>query len=49
MNPTYRRLAGEHASIWAMNDARHIKGITAEPEAYERRVVAFFDHSLLGR
>jgi hypothetical protein len=32
-----------------MNDARHIKGITAEPQAYERRVVGFFDNALLGR
>jgi hypothetical protein len=47
MNPTYQRLAGDHASIWAMNDARHIKGITAEPQAYERRVVGFFDKALL--
>jgi fermentation-respiration switch protein FrsA (DUF1100 family) len=49
MNPTYRRLAGEHASIWAMEDARHIKGITAEPEAYEQRVVGFFDSALLDK
>jgi MYXO-CTERM domain-containing protein len=49
MNPTYRRLAGDHASIWAMNDARHIKGIAAEPRAYERRVVGFFDNALLDK
>jgi MYXO-CTERM domain-containing protein len=49
MNPTYRRLAGDHASIWAMNDARHIKGIAAEPQAYERRVVGFFDDALFAK
>jgi hypothetical protein len=41
--------AGEHASIWAMNDARHIKGIAAEPQAYEHRVISFFDNARLGR
>jgi hypothetical protein len=48
MNPTYRRLAGRHASAWKMEGARHIHGITAQPRAYERRVTAFFDKALLG-
>lgn len=49
MNPTYHRLAGDHASIWAMDEARHIQGITAEPQAYEQRVVGLFGNALLGR
>ncbi|MGH8970452.1 MAG: alpha/beta hydrolase, partial [Actinomycetes bacterium] len=49
MTPTYGRLAGDQASVWAMNDALHIQGITAEPEAYEDRVVGFFEDALLER
>jgi hypothetical protein len=49
MNPTYRQLAGKYASIWAMEDAQHIKGISAEPEAYEQRVVGFFGSALLDK
>jgi hypothetical protein len=47
MNPTFHRLAGPHAEIWAI-DAPHIEGITTHPEAYERRVVGFLDRALLG-
>jgi len=47
MNPTYHKLAGRHATEWKMEDAQHILGITAQPEAYERRVTAFFDRALL--
>jgi len=48
MNPEYRRLAGGPASIWTIPDAKHIHGITAHPAEYERRVVGFFDTTLLG-
>jgi hypothetical protein len=47
MNPEYHRRAGGPASIWEIRDAMHIKGITAHPEEYERRVVGFFDSALL--
>ncbi|HEX7189666.1 MAG TPA: alpha/beta fold hydrolase [Actinomycetes bacterium] len=47
MNPEYHRLAGGPASIWEMPDAMHIKGITAQPREYERRVVGFLDAALL--
>jgi hypothetical protein len=46
MNPEYHRLAGGPASIWEINDAMHIQGITAHPEEYEKRVVGFFDSAL---
>jgi dienelactone hydrolase len=49
MNPEYRRLAGGPASIWRIDDAMHIQGITAHPAAYERRVVGFFDDTLVRR
>jgi hypothetical protein len=49
LTPEYHRLAGPNASLWAIPDAKHIKGIEAQPRAYEDRVVAFFDETLLGR
>jgi hypothetical protein len=49
MNPEYRRLAGGPASVWRIDDAMHIQGITAHPRAYERRVVGFFDDTLVRR
>ena len=49
MNPEYHRLAGENALIWEMPDAQHIRGIVAQPEEYERRVIGFLDDALLGR
>jgi dienelactone hydrolase len=49
LTPTYARLAGAHGSLWAVPDARHIEGIKTAPAEYERRVVSFFDQSLLGR
>jgi dienelactone hydrolase len=49
MNPEYHRLAGGPASIWRIDDAMHVQGITAHPKAYERRVVGFFDDTLVRR
>jgi hypothetical protein len=49
LTPDYARIAGPNASLWAIPDVKHIKGIEEEPAAYERRVVAFFDDALLGR
>ena len=46
-NPAYHRLAGDSSEIWAIDDARHIGGITARPEEYDRRVTGFFDDALL--
>ena len=48
MNPLYKRLIGPSASQWPMNDVQHIQGLQTHPTAYERRVVGFFDHALLG-
>ncbi len=47
MNPVYHRLASGPKQIWEIPDAKHIGGITAHPEEYERRVVGFFDRALL--
>ena len=49
LTPDYHRVAGPNASLWAIPHAKHIKGIEAQPRAYDRRVVAFFDDALLGR
>ncbi len=48
LTPEYQRIAGSNATLWAIPHAKHIKGIEAQPRAYERRVVAFFDDALLG-
>jgi hypothetical protein len=47
MNPEYFRLAGGPKQIWSIPDAKHVQGITAHPQEYERRVVGFFDRELL--
>jgi uncharacterized protein len=47
MNPVYYRLAAGPKTIWEIPDAKHIGGITAHPSEYERRVVGFFDRTLL--
>ena len=49
LTPEYHRIAGPNASLWAVPDAPHIKGIETAAAAYERRVVGFFDKALLGR
>ena len=47
LSPTYVDAAGGAASSWEVPDARHTRGIDAAPEEYERRVIAFFDSTLL--
>ncbi|MGZ8783349.1 MAG: alpha/beta hydrolase [Gaiellaceae bacterium] len=47
MNPEYYRLAAGPKQIWSIPDAKHVLGITARPQEYERRVVGFFDDALL--
>ena len=49
LTPDYHRVAGPNASLWAIPHAKHIKGIEAQPRAYDRRVVGFFDEALVGR
>ena len=48
MNPVYFKLAAGPKTIWEIPDAKHVQGIAAHPMEYERRVVGFFDHALLG-
>ena len=37
------------ARLWEVPHAGHTGGIDAAPQEYERRVIAFFDNTLLGR
>lgn len=45
--PRYFAAAGEPKSIWKVPGSAHTGGLDAEPVAYERRVVDFFDDALL--
>ena len=47
LSPTYVDAADGAALSWEVPDARHTRGIDAAPEEYERRVIAFFDSTLL--
>jgi dienelactone hydrolase len=45
LNRGYAQAAGD-AQLWEIPEARHVGGIDARPEEYERRVVGFFDEAL---
>jgi len=47
LNPTYYRSAGEPKAIWKVPGSGHTGGINARPKEYERRVIGFFDRTLL--
>ena len=44
----YERAQG-YKEIWEVPGSGHMKGIEAQPAEYERRVVGFFDKTLLGK
>ena len=46
LTPTYYEAASQPKELWAA-EGGHIGAIDAEPQEYERRVVAFFDDALL--
>lgn len=46
-NPNYYEAAGANATIWEIPDSAHVSGLAERPDEYERRVVGFFDASLL--
>jgi fermentation-respiration switch protein FrsA (DUF1100 family) len=48
LNPTYYEAAGEPKELWEITSGGHTGGLEAEGEEYERRVLGFFDRSLLG-
>jgi pimeloyl-ACP methyl ester carboxylesterase len=45
--PKYLAAAGEPKEIWRVPGAGHTGGLDAQPQEYERRVIAFFDDALL--
>jgi hypothetical protein len=47
--PKYYAAAGQPKQIWKAPGADHTGGLKAQPAEYERRVVDFFDRSLLDR
>ncbi len=47
--PKYYAAAGQPKQIWKVPAADHTGGLKAQPAEYERRVVDFFDRSLLDR
>jgi uncharacterized protein len=47
LNPTYYAAAGAPKTLWQVPGSGHVGGINAQPKQYERRVVGFFDRSLL--
>lgn len=46
MNRQYYERAGEPKELWEVPDAKHVGGLDAHPEEYERRVTEFFDRAL---
>jgi uncharacterized protein len=49
LNPTYFRAAHVPKELWKVPEAEHTGGLDARPQAYERRVIGFYDRHLLVR
>jgi len=47
LNRGYHRAAGDSATLWEIPESKHVGGLAARPEEYERRVVGFFNEALL--
>jgi dienelactone hydrolase len=48
LTPSYYKAAGEPKAIWQVAGASHTGAIDSSPREYERHVITFFDHALLG-
>ena len=48
LNPIWADRAKGRVLLWELPESKHTGAIDLEPEAYERRVVGFFDRRLLG-
>jgi uncharacterized protein len=46
LNRGYYAAAGEPKQLWEIPESKHVGGLTARPEEYERRVIGFFDRAL---
>jgi hypothetical protein len=49
LNPQYYAAARAPKLIWEVPGSGHVGGIDAQPQEYERRVIGFFDRTLLGK
>jgi hypothetical protein len=47
LNRRFAKAAGESATLWEIPESKHVGGLAARPEEYERRVVGFFNEALL--
>jgi uncharacterized protein len=47
LNRGYYEAAGEPKALWEIPESKHVGGLEARPRQYERRVVGFFDQTLL--
>jgi uncharacterized protein len=47
LNPTYYAAAAAPKALWEVPASGHVGGIRARPKEYERRVVGFFDRTLV--
>jgi uncharacterized protein len=46
LNRGYYKAAGEPKELWEIPESRHVGGLAARPQEYERRVIGFFDAAL---
>ena len=49
LNRIYYQAAREPKALWEIPESKHVDGIAARPQEYERRVVEFFDDALRPR
>jgi uncharacterized protein len=47
LNREYYKAAGKPKTLWEIPESKHVGGLAARPDEYERRVVGFFDDALL--
>lgn len=45
-NEGYAPYLGENGELWVIDNAAHVGGLSAVPDDYERRLIAFFDAAL---
>jgi MYXO-CTERM domain-containing protein len=46
LNRGYHAAAGENSTLWEIPESKHVGGLAARPDEYEKRVVGFFDEAL---
>ena len=46
LNRGFFKAAGEPKTLWEIPESKHVGGLAARPQEYERRVIGFFDEAL---